>query len=103
MRALNDATSALLRALRGALPADYLLEEIKSRGWSSAAFCGARHQLTLRLPADQAEAAGRFVAGLDPARFELRGHLLVSIGLVSEERSPELIRLGLEALTVEDS
>jgi hypothetical protein len=103
MRALNDATGALIRALRAALPADVVIEEIRSRSWASITFSGARHDIAVRLPAGEDEAANLFVAGLDPTAFTLRGHLLASIGLKSDERGPEGIRLGLEALTVEDA
>jgi hypothetical protein len=102
---LNDAASALLRAVRAAIPLgpDFVLEEIRSRSWSSATFAGARHDLVFRLEGEDAEkAAGQFLAGLDPAALALRGHLLAGISLVSEERTPGRVRIGLEALTVED-
>lgn len=102
MQALNDSTSALLRALRSMLPDGFVLEEIRSRSWSSATFTGARHRIAIRLPGGEGEAADAFIARLDPALFVLRGHLLASIGLNSDERTEEGIRLGLEALTVEE-
>jgi hypothetical protein len=102
---LNDATTALLRALRVRFVnfAGFVLEEIRSRAWASLTFTGARHELSFRLEGKGAEAeAGRFLARLQPADFPLRGHILADIGLVSEERRPDCARIRLEALTVED-
>jgi hypothetical protein len=101
----NDATSALLRAVRGALEsaAAFVLEEVRSRSWASVTFAGARHELAFRLEGEGAEAAAaRFVTGLEAAEFALRGHVLADIALVAEERQPGWARLRLEALTVED-
>ena len=102
--ALNDATSALLRALRLNLNfRGFVLEEVASRSWASVTFSGARHELAFRLEGPEAgEAADRFLANLDVAEFELRGHILADIALMSEDRRPGCVRIGLEALTVED-
>lgn len=102
---LNDATSALLRAVRLNLHSfgGFVLEEIVSRSWASVTFSGARHELAFRLEGDGAEqAAARFLADLEAAEFELRGHVLADIALLSEERRPGQVRIRLEALTVED-
>ena len=102
---VNDAATALLRALRLQFPdtAGYVLEEIKSRGWASVTFTGARHEVAFRLECDGAEAeASRFLSRLEAAEFDLRGHVLADIALVSEERRPGCARIRLEALTVED-
>ena len=100
----NDATTALVRGLSvnfaGFAP---VFEEIKSRSWASATFIGARHELTFRLCGEGAEAAGeRFAATLDVAEFQLRGHIVADISLVSKEACDCGVRLRLEALTVED-
>ena len=100
----NDATTALLRELSvnfaGFSP---VFEDIKSRSWASATFVGARHELTFRLCGDEAEAAAeRFAATLDVAEFQLRGHIVADISLVSKEACDGGVRLRLEALTVED-
>lgn len=103
--ALSDATSALLRAVRLNLLSfrGFVLEEIRSRSWASVTFSGARHELAFRLEGPGAEQAGsRFLAELDVAEFELRGHILADIALVSEERRPGWVRIRLEALTVDD-
>ena len=102
---LNDATTALLRAVRAMLEsaAQFAVEEVRSRSWASVTFSGARHELAFRLEGDGAEAAAaRFVAGLEAAEFPLRGHILADIALVGEERRPGCARLRIEALTVED-
>jgi hypothetical protein len=102
---LNDATTALLRAIRGAFAsfAGFSLEEVRSRSWASVTFSGARHELAFRLDGEGAEAAAAaFLAGLTVAEFDLRGHVLADIALVSDERSPGCARIRLEALTVED-
>jgi hypothetical protein len=81
------------------------VEEIRSRSWASATFAGARHELTFRIEGEGAGAAAdAFLATLTAAEFDLRGHILADIALVSEERTDEgLVRISLEGLTVEDS
>lgn len=101
----DDATSALLRALSvnfvnfGAVAFD----EVVSRSWASATFIGARHSVGFTLEGDGAEAAAdAFVANLDAEEFDLRGHILADITLLSDERSPGRARIAIEVLTVED-
>jgi hypothetical protein len=107
MQALTeDASAALVRALRARFVglADFFLEEMRSRSWASATFAGARHELAFRLEGAGAEAAAAdFLATLEAAEFDLRGHVLADIALVSEERSAGRATIRLEALTVEDS
>ena len=103
---LNDATTAFLRAVRASFSdlAAFVLEEIRSRAWASVTFSGARHELAFRLEGEGAEElAGRFLSSLSTAEFDLRGHILADIALVSEERRPGCARIRLEALTVEDA
>jgi hypothetical protein len=103
-----DATTGLLRALRQAFIRDKFgkfiaVEEVHSREWASITFNGARHQITLRLEGEGAEAAAdRFAAGLDAAEFRLRGHIVADLVLVGREPAGDGVRLRLEALTVED-
>lgn len=102
---LNDAATAFLRAIRATFvdPAGFVLEEIRTRNWASVTFSGARHELSFRLDGEGAESeAAAFLSGLDAAEFDLRGHILADISLVSEERRPGCARIRLEALTVED-
>lgn len=102
---VNDATTAFLRAIRVNFMnfAGFFLDEVRSRSWASATFTGARHELAFRLEGTGAEAeAERFLSGLDAAEFDLRGHILADIALVSEERRPGCAQIRLEALTVED-
>lgn len=104
--AVRDATSALIAALRGAAgeTAGFAIEEVRSRGWASVTFSGARHELALRLEGEQAEAAAqRLLAGMDAAEIALDGHILADLSLVSEERRPGCARIRLEALTVRDA
>ena len=101
-----DATSALLRSLydgfHGAGP--IVLEEVRSRPWTSATFAGARHELCLRVEGENCgEAAADFLAKLDPAAFTLRGHLLAEISLLAEERQSGCVRLRLAAVTLEEA
>jgi hypothetical protein len=107
MRPLNDATTALLRALGVTFRTFQLtVEDIRSRSWASATFTGARHELSFRIDGKRAAAAAdAFLANLTAAEFDLCGHILADIALVSEERSDEgdCVRISLEALTVEDS
>lgn len=106
----NDATTALLRAIRMNFMnfTGLTFDEIRSRSWASATFAGARHELVLRLEGEGAEvAADVFVAGLEAAEFKPRGHIVADIILVSRERAwtaegQPRVRLAIEALTVED-
>jgi hypothetical protein len=105
---ITDATTALVRALRGFVagldPACGLVfEDLRSRAWASVTFSGARHELQLLLSGENAAtAAGQFTERLGDAEFRLRGHLLADIALVSSDTTGEGVRLRLEALTVED-
>jgi hypothetical protein len=106
MKVLNDATTAFLRGITANfLNFQLTVEEIRSRSWASATFAGARHELTFRIEGEGAGAAAdSFLATLTAAEFDLRGHILADIALVSEERTDEgLVRISLEGLTVEDS
>lgn len=105
MKALgNDATSALMRSIRASFDKfELVFEEIRSRSWASATFFGARHELSFRVCGNDAQdAADRFEATLDVAEFQLRGHILADVALVSKEPCDGGVRLRLEALTVED-
>ena len=101
---MNDATTALLRAIRLKFPdCRFALEEVRSRSWASVTFVGARHELAFRLEGDRAaESGGRFLANLESAEFDLRDHLLADIALVDREELPGALRIRIEALTVED-
>lgn len=102
---LTDSATALLRAVRVHFVhfAGFVLEEVRSRGWASAAFRGARHELAFRLEGEGAEeAAARFLTGLRARDLQLPGHLLADVTLVAEERRPGCACIRLEALTVEE-
>jgi hypothetical protein len=103
---MNDATTALLRAIRVTFVTfRTVIEEVRSRSWASATFSGARHELTFRIEgAGAGAAADAFLAGLREAEFSLRGHILADIALVSDERreAEDTVTISLEALTVED-
>lgn len=104
----NDATTALLRAMRASIlklaPCGAVIfEEIRSRPWASVTFAGARHALVLLVSGPGAQAgADAFSAGLDTAEFKLRGHILADIALMSREPAGDGVRLRIEALTVEE-
>lgn len=106
MRRVNDATSAFLRSIALTFVSfEVAVEEIRSRSWASATFAGARHELTFRIAGEgAAEAADEFISHLEAREFELHGHIMADIALVSEEREDggNSVRISLEALTVED-
>lgn len=104
---MNDPTSSLIRALRTRF-SDLTVEQAESRSWASGTFIGTRHKLTFRSEGEHAEAsADAFLIDLSEAEFDLRGHILADITLLSHTRgegaSGPLVRIGLEALTVEDA
>ena len=102
----RDATTAFLRAIAmNFVNFTFTVQDISSRSWASATFTGARHELTFRIEGDGAKAAAdAFLANLSAAEFQLRGHIMADIALLWEERvdGEELVRISLEALTVED-
>ena len=105
---IEDSATAFLRALRlrcgDGAPA-IRIEELASRSWASAAFCGARHRVVFAIEgAGAGEAADAFLDGMEEAEFDLRGHVLADIALIAAERAEdgERIRISLEALTVAD-
>ena len=103
---MNDATSALIAGLRQAIGgrAAMAIEEVSSRAWASVTFSGARHELSLRLEGEAAEAeAERFLTALDRTELPISGHILADLSLVSQERRPGCARIRLEALTVCDA
>ncbi len=102
----SDPGKALIRAISESF-ANFggacAIEELVSRSWASITFTGARHLLCLRVDGDGAEAAAdAFLTDLDEREFDLCGHILADIALVSQESAEDgAIRLRLEALTVE--
>ncbi|HEX9932701.1 MAG TPA: hypothetical protein VGB08_07645 [Allosphingosinicella sp.] len=108
-KVIEDAATELLRAL-GACFAGcdgaFRVEELSSRGWASVTFSGARHRIAFSLHGPGAGAAAdAFLERMAEAEFDLRGHVLADIALVSEDRSPagERVQVCIEALTVEDA
>lgn len=84
-------------------PGEIAVEEIVSRRWASITFSGERHEMKLRLEGcGAAAAADSFLDRIAEREFPLRGHILADIAVISDERvSDDLVRLRLEALTVE--
>lgn len=74
---------------------------ICQRGWASATFAGARHELVFSVPvADDAESVVRRLDALDEDGFDLPGHILADIsGAIYGTKEDR--RLRIEALTVE--
>ncbi len=107
MKHFRDSTSQFLRAATATfVNFGVVVEEIRSRSWASVTFTGARHELTFRVEGEGAAAAAdEFLGGVEAREFQLRGHIVADIALVSEERndSGDWVRISLEALTVEDA
>ncbi len=102
-----DALKQLSRTLHATFATfggEVEVEALESRSWASVTFSGARHTLRLGLSGGGAsEAADRFLSGLTEAEFELKGHIVADMALVSDRRDDGgRVLLTLEALTVED-
>ena len=100
-----DAHQALLDALCNRIDKDHDLVagETSSRAWASATFTGARHCYSVMLSGPAASAqASRLAGGLDAMEFDLPGHLVADIALVSRHDTQQGVAMTLEALTVED-
>jgi hypothetical protein len=107
---VSDAATALIRAISDKFDklSRFTLEEIRSRDWASATFEGMRHELSFSVAGPGAEAEARaFLGGLEETEFALHGHFVADIACVSQslESGPEgpLVRIGLEALTIEEA
>lgn len=99
-----DSATALLRSVRASFSpaAGFAMEELTSRKWASVTFRGQRHGLTFYLEGEGAEnEAERFVSGLAASQFDLPGHLLADVSVLSQERRPGRTKIQIEALTVE--
>ena len=110
MRAVSeDAATALLRAIGASFAGfagSFRIESLVSRSWASVTFRGARHHVAFSLAGAGADAAANaFIRGLPSADFDLAGHIVADIVLLSAERAPaeDRVAVTLEALTVEDS
>lgn len=102
---MSPAGAELERTIRDSLLAFGAAAEVEervSRLWASITFSGERHRLTLRIESDGG-ALDAFLDGLSEREFELRGHILADIAVVENVRESNLVRLTLEALTVEES
>lgn len=101
---MGCAHDALLRALtRRAEGRPLEIREARSTGWASATFCGSRHHFALALSGPDATAsASRFTEGLEVTEFDLPGHLVADIAVLSRSDVPGCSTLSIEALTVEE-
>ena len=96
----------LMRASFAGFDGHFQVEDIQSRSWASVTFSGERHALRLRLSGEGAAAAAdAFAGGLADREFDLDGHVIADIAVVSDERDARgtTVRLGMEVLTVEAS
>jgi hypothetical protein len=101
---MTDATTALIDAISVTF-VTFAVESIRSRSWVSATFSGVRHELTFRVEGEGAQdQVDLFLNGLDEAEFDLDGHILADISLISRTVDPERlrVRISLEALTLEE-
>lgn len=101
-------------ATRGEAAADretptIVVESLRVEDWASLTFEGEKHWLDLRIDGSRAVIAGaqaRLAAALDDADFELPGHLVADIALVSTalvgDARHASCRLRFEALTIAD-
>ena len=97
--ALKQALIAPFVDFEGELTA---IETLDFRPWASALFTGARHCLCLHLIGEGARAAAdAFLAGLSDRDYDLTGHVLIDIALISESEDKYGVHLVSEALTVE--
>jgi hypothetical protein len=82
------------------------VEPLARTEWASVTFSGARHRLSVALSGPGAVgAAADFLADLPEMEFEIAGHIVADVALLSEERRDGggYASLELEALTIEES
>ncbi len=102
----NPETLLLQQLTTRLAPATVSVTSAKSVPWASATFNGARRYFSLVISGrDVAKALNRFQQGLDSTEFALEGHIVADIIITARKTdwrvSPPVIRLELEALTVE--
>lgn len=93
-----DPHTRLAKAL-AALASGEILESSQT-AWASATFSGARHRYVLDLGASGAADA---LADLADVEFDLPGHIVADILVSERQRSSDIHRVTIEALTVEDA
>lgn len=101
---MADAHGALRSALTGLFhPATAEVRSSSQRRWSSLTFSGARHRYAFRVSGERAGAAvDGATAAIGREDFALDGHVVADIAIVGRRsRSPALVEIELEALTVE--
>ena len=99
----RDPADQLCRAIRASFEGSAPVEigETRSRDWWSCTFSGARHSIAFRVlgPA-AARATDAFLQGLEDREFDLRGHFLAEIRVVSRYEDANGVSVSLEALTL---
>ena len=103
---MRDAGGLLLRALLREAGGEGAVRclAIRSIAWASATFTGARHELTLLLHGEDAEArASAIGAGIASMEFMLPGHLVADAAFVGRRATAAGVEVDLEALTVEEA
>ena len=102
-----DPHNALIAALTNRLsPAEVQVHESHETGWASATFTGARHSFSLAVSgAGAKDTVAKLEREIGEVEFDLTGHLVADI-LITARRtdwhvSPPVIRIEVEALTVE--
>lgn len=71
-----------------------------TQDWASVTFGGARHCLTVEVPAGPA--LDRWLASLPEADLPIRGHLVADVEIIAIAHLGEVVRIDLEILTVID-
>lgn len=98
-----DAATLLVRALTysaGNAGSSLSVRHADWRRWASATFAGARHELTLAMPHNDAALA--WLDALAEADLPIRGHLVADAVVLRKHREGALLVAALEILTVED-
>jgi hypothetical protein len=99
----RDSATMLERALlASAADAEcpITISAIACTNWSSAAFVGGRHRLTVE--AGASPAADAWLANLAEIELPVRGHLIVDLSIRSTRREGERLLMEIEVLTVEE-
>lgn len=102
---MSPAATGLLRSLinRAAIEKDkILLTQFESSDWHSLTFSGERHEISLRLIGEEAQAAAeRLLASIAEAEWRIPGSIVADIGLDERADSNDgSVGLRLEALTI---
>jgi hypothetical protein len=95
---MADPLTCFVRQVDRLTPGGVRLLKAQSMPWASATFIGSRHALTLGVPLPEIE---RLAESVGEMEFDLPGHLVADVRIVSVTKTEDEGAIAMEILTVE--